>query len=200
MLRGVTGGLRGVTGCYGWVDIQGVFNQNRAVSRASFSEDRIFVASGGVFIGIMTLILTGVIAAPLFKFWGAGWFADFLYRAYHLSCHQLPSRSWFICGAKLGVCVRCLATYIFFIATALTLFIRSIREWIGRRCFLRLVLPLSLGLFFPLLVDGLLQLITPWESTNPLRFITGGLTGMGTALVLGYFLIRFAKRVEVFLR
>ena len=148
----------------------------------------------------MTLILTGIIATPLFELWGAGWLADFLYRAYHLSCHQLPSRSWFICGAKLGVCVRCLATYLFFIPVGVTLFIRPLRTWIARRSFLRFVLSVWLGSLFPLLVDGLLQLITPWESTNLLRFITGGLAGAGTALLLGYLVLRFTKKVEASLR
>jgi uncharacterized membrane protein len=184
------------TGCYGWVDIQGVFNQNRAVSQASFSEDRIFIISWGVFIGIMTLILTGVIAAPLFEFWGAGGLADFLYRAYHLSCHQLPSRSWFICGAKLGVCVRCLATYLFFIPMGAALFIRSAREWLIRRSFLKFVLPISLAFLSPLVIDGLLQLITPWESTNLLRFATGALAGVGTALLFGYLFLKFIERVD----
>ncbi len=144
----------------------------------------------------MTLVLTGVIAAPLFEFWGIGWLADFLYRAYHLSCHQLPSRSWFICGTKLGVCVRCLATYLFFIPIGAALFIRSLRIWIGRRSFLRFVLPVWLGSLSPLLIDGLLQLITPWESTNLLRFATGALAGVGTALLFGYLFLKFIERVD----
>jgi uncharacterized membrane protein len=170
------------------------------VSDEVFKEDRIFIISWGAFIGITTLILLGVIAAPLFEFWGAGGIADFLYRAYHLGCHQLPSRSWFICGAKLGVCVRCFSTYLFLIISDTAFFIRPIREWIKRRWFLRFVLPLSLGLFFPLLVDGLLQVITPWESTNLLRFATGGLAGAGTALLLGYLVLRFTHKVEASLR
>lgn len=177
------------------VDIRGVFNQNSAVSQASFSEDRIFAASWGAFIGIMTLVLIGIIAAPLFELWKAKGIADFLYRVYHLSCHQLPSRSWFICGKKLGVCVRCFATYVLFIPVSATFFIRPIKKWIGRRCFLRFVLPLSLGLLSPLVIDGLLQLLTPWESTNLLRFATGGLAGAGVALLFGYLFLKFTERI-----
>jgi len=148
----------------------------------------------------MTILLTGVIAAPLLEFWGAAGLVDFLYRAYHLSCHQLPSRSWLICGKKLGVCVRCFATYILFIPVGVALFIRPLRTWIARRSFLRFVLPVWLGSLSPLLIDSLLQLITPWESTNFLRFITGGLAGVGTALLLGYLVLRFTQKVEASLR
>ncbi|TKJ39161.1 hypothetical protein CEE36_10350 [candidate division TA06 bacterium B3_TA06] len=170
------------------------------MSHEVFKEDRIFIISWGVFIGIMTILLTGVIAAPLFELWKAEGIADFLYRAYHLSCHQLPSRSWFICGAKLGVCVRCLATYLFFIPIGVALFIRPLRTWIARRSFLRFVLPVWLGSLSLLLIDGLLQLVTPWESTNFLRFVTGGLAGVGTALLLGYLVLRFTQKVEASLR
>lgn len=170
------------------------------MSREVFKEDRIFIISWGVFIGIMTLLLLGVVAVPLLEFWGAAGIADFLYRAYHLSCHQLPSRSWFICGKKLGVCIRCFATYVFFIPVGVALFIRPLRTWIARRSFLRFVLPVWLGSLSPLLIDGLLQLVTPWESTNFLRFVTGGLAGAGTALLLGYLVLRFTQKVEASLR
>ena len=188
-----------VTG-YGWVDIRRVFNQNRAVSQASFAEDRIFTISWGVFLGLMAFLVMGILIAPLLKTLGVSGISRLLYGFYHLGCHQLDERSWFICSAKLGVCVRCLATYVFFIPMGFALFIRPLRIWIGRRSFLRFVLPVWLGSLSPLLIDGLLQLVTPWESTNLLRFITGGLAGAGTALLLGYLVLRFTQKVEASLR
>jgi uncharacterized membrane protein len=170
------------------------------VPRKSFAEDRIFTISWAVFVGLIAILFLGVIAAPLARLWGARGFADFLYRFYHLTCHQLPSRSWFILGEKLGVCVRCFATYLVLIPAAAALFIRTLREWLVRRPFLSLVLPISLGLLSPTAIDGLLQLLTPWESVNLLRFITGGLAGIGTALFLGYLVLHLAERIEASLR
>ncbi|TET22135.1 MAG: DUF2085 domain-containing protein [Candidatus Stahlbacteria bacterium] len=170
------------------------------MSHEVFKEDRIFIISWGVFLGLMAFLVMGILIAPLLKTLGVSGISRFLYGFYHLGCHQLDERSWFICSAKLGVCVRCFATYLFLIIAGAAFFIRPIREWIQRRWFLRLVLPLSLGLFFPLLVDGLFQLITPWESTNLLRFITGGLAGAGTALLLGYLVLRFTQKVEASIR
>jgi uncharacterized membrane protein len=176
-----------------------VLQQNLSVRRA-FLEERVFTISWGMFAGLITLLFLGVIAAPLSKFWGAHGLADFLYRFYHLTCHQLSSRSWFILGEKLGVCVRCFATYLFLIPAATALFIRPLREWLARRSFLRFVLPIFLGLLSPTAIDGLLQLLTPWESMNLLRFITGGLAGIGTGGFLGYLVLRLAERIEASLQ
>lgn len=38
---------------------------------------------------------------------------------------------------------------------------------------------LMLGMLLPMLADGFLQLLTPYESTNPRRLITGILFGYG---------------------
>lgn len=168
--------------------------------RREFLEERVFLISWGVFVGFIAVLFLGVIAAPLFRFWGAHGLADFLYRFYHLTCHQLSSRSWFILGEKLGVCVRCFATYLSLIPAATALFIRPLREWLARRSFLKFVLPVFLGLLSPTIIDGLLQLLTPWESVNLLRFITGGLAGIGTGVFLGHLVLRLADRIEVSLR
>lgn len=165
-----------------------------------FLEERVFLISWGVFVGLIILLFLGVIAAPLTRFWGACGLADFLYRFYHLTCHQLPSRSWFTFGEKLGVCVRCFATYLALIPAAAALFIRPLRKWLARRSFSRFVLPVFLGLLSPTIIDGLLQLLTLWESINLLRFITGGLAGIGTAFFLGYLVLRLAERIEASLR
>lgn len=170
------------------------------MSREVFKEDRIFIISWGVFLGLMAFLVMGILIVPLLKTLGVSGISRLLYGFYHLGCHQLDERSWFICSAKLGVCVRCFATYVFFIPVGVALFIRPLRTWIARRSFLRFVLPVWLGSLSPLLIDGLLQLVTPWESTNLLRFITGGLAGVGTALLLGYLVLRFTQKVEASLR
>lgn len=176
-----------------------VLLQNVSVRRA-FLEEQVFVISWGMFVGLITLLFLGVIAAPLFRFWGAYGLANFLYRFYHLTCHQLSSRSWFILWEKLGVCVRCFATYLALIPAAAALFIRPLREWLARRPFSKFVLPIFLGLLSPIAIDGLLQLLTPWESVGFLRFITGGLAGIGTGVFLGYLVLRLAERIEASLR
>jgi len=170
------------------------------VSRKYFAEDRIFIISWGIFTALATMLFLGVIAAPLFVRWELHGVADFLYGFYHLTCHQMPARSWFIDDVQLAVCVRCFSTYLFLIPASGALFFRPVREWLRGRSFLKFVLPASFALLFPLAADGFVQLLTPWESTHLLRFVTGGLASAGMVLFLGNLYLKFSERIEASLR
>lgn len=163
---------------------------------AHFVEDRVFISGWGVFIGLLAVFLAGVILAPVLERYGAQGLARFLYGFYHLSCHQLPSRSWFLCGEKFGVCVRCFSTYLLLVASGSMLFLRRARYWLASRSFTRFVLPIFICALSPLVTDGFVQLFTKWESTNLLRFITGSLAGAGLALFLGFLFLKVSGAVD----
>jgi len=101
---------------------------------------------------------------------------------YRLPCHQLPERSFFVFGHKMALCARCSSLYLSFLGVGLLYGLwRSIP--LSRRYRLS---PLSLKLLFlltlPMALDGAIQLLGLWESTNILRAITGALAGGGFGL------------------
>jgi len=85
------------------------------------------------------------------------------------TCHRLPSRSLHLPWGLTGLCARC-TSFWFAMATAPALLYHLKRRppfWTG------------LLLFIPLVVDGLMQKYTPYESTNLLRVLTGLTAGTG---------------------
>jgi len=108
--------------------------------------------------------------------------AKVVYMLYRLTCHQLPERSFFVFGYKMALCVRCSSLYLSFWGVGL--FYGLWRSTpLSRRYRLS---PLSLKLLFllalPMAIDGAIQLLGLWESTNTLRAITGALAGGGFGL------------------
>ncbi len=108
--------------------------------------------------------------------------AKLVYALYRLTCHQLPERSFFVFGHKMALCARCSSLYISFWGVGL--FYGLWRSTpLGRRCRLS---PLRLRFLFllalPMAIDGTMQLLGFWESTNTLRAITGALAGGGFGL------------------
>ncbi len=87
-------------------------------------------------------------------------------------CHQHASRSFFLNGNQMPVCSRCTAIFLSIGITAFALMFFRIRAnfWV----ILLLILPMA--------VDGVMQLLTPYESTNLIRFITGSLAGFATVI------------------
>ena len=102
-------------------------------------------------------------------------FARFFYVAGDVNCHQHASRSYFLNDNQMPFCARCTAI---FLGMAVGIFITLI-----------LVLEINilwiiLGLV-PIGLDGGIQLVTDYESSNPLRFVTGLLAGMVVGVALG---------------
>lgn len=116
-------------------------------------------------------------AMPAFERW--------IYHAGDEQCHQLPQRSLSLNGNQMPFCSRCVSIYLLMaIGLAITVLprlpryddITALRWWV-------VVIALV-----PIGVDGLAQLYGLWESTNLVRFATGGLIGAVTGLALGYML------------
>lgn len=116
-----------------------------------------------------------IFVAPLAAGGGHGEVATAIYRAFSLLCHQLPERSYFIDGHKLGVCSRCTGLYAGFAFTLLVYpLIRSLRHAASpaRKWLLLAAIPLA--------VDFSLTFLAIWENTHTSRLLTGALLGSAT--------------------
>jgi uncharacterized membrane protein len=116
-----------------------------------------------------------IFVAPLSAGSGNGVFAAAIYRAFSILCHQLPERSYFIDGHKLGVCSRCTGLYAGFAFTLLLYpLIRSLRNaaFPARKWLLLGAIPLALD--FSVTYFGF------WENTHTSRLLTGALLGSVT--------------------
>ena len=102
-------------------------------------------------------------------------FAEAIYNFGDSSCHQLNHRSLFINGNQMPLCARDIGIYVGFAIGALivTFFAVEMRMW------------WILGSLVPIGIDGLTQMFTSYESTNPIRLITGGLAGIMTTMIMG---------------
>lgn len=91
-----------------------------------------------------------------------------------LNCHQLASRSFFLNGNEMPFCARDLGLFIGLVVGMAVALLTKVRPP---------VYLLALGVV-PLGVDGLLQLLTEYESSNPVRLLTGILAGACLALMI----------------
>src|SRR3954470_22520935 len=86
--------------------------------------------------------------SPLAKASGHPLIGEWLFRIYTPLCHQLPERSFFICGHQVGFCHRCVALYSSIVLAGLLFGL-----------FRRRIQPTSLKigglLLLPILIDGL---------------------------------------------
>jgi uncharacterized membrane protein len=122
-------------------------------------------ALAGLYVGLPVL-------APVLMWLNLAAPARGIFFVYQYLCHQLPERSFFIFGNQIAFCQRDTAIYgSLFVAG---LFYAASR-WRWK--------PLKWWVFglmlVPMVVDGSLQLLTPYESTWHLRVLTGVLTGAG---------------------
>ena len=97
-------------------------------------------------------------------------------------CHQLPERSFFICGYQFPVCARCAGIIIGYIISIIySIFFKKIN------------LTFAILLLFPMSFDGLLQLFTRYLSNNIKRCLTGFLAGFGFIQLIKIFIIFIIK-------
>jgi uncharacterized membrane protein len=94
-------------------------------------------------------------------------FAKWVYDSGDFNCHQKASRSLFINGNEMPYCSRCVG--IFFGMAIGTMFSLYFVVELRLRYILVALLPIG--------IDGGMQLVGFWESTNPVRLATGGLAG-----------------------
>jgi uncharacterized membrane protein len=124
------------------------------------------------------LFIAPALAAPYLLSQGQGAPANVIYFVYHLTCHQMPSRSFFIFGQKMAFCERDLAIYATVLVAGLVFgLVRRQLKPLNWKIFLLLILPMA--------VDGFSQLFGLRESTWELRLITGALFG-GASVWLFY--------------
>jgi len=120
------------------------------------------------------LFAAGAVLSPILRATGHDRLGLLLFHLYGYTCHQMPSRSFFILGRQIAVCQRDLPLYgslgmggIVYALTGRRFSIRSSR--------------LYLWVFVaPLAIDGTTQLLGLRESNWQLRVITGVLLGVGT--------------------
>ena len=124
----------------------------------------------------------------------------FTYGFGDINCHQKHYRSWEINGNQMPVCTRDVGIFAGALLGAALFGRFGVNRWTIRDTLLS-ILPdnsltgiyrdnrrmhvfLGMGLLFvlPMAIDGFTQLLTDYESTNPIRVITGLIFGTGLGL------------------
>lgn len=138
-----------------------------------------------------------LVAVPYFEYLSGKYeiISSIIFINFHLLCHQMPERSYFIFGNQMPVCVRCTGIYFgFLIGTIIYPFIRGLKT---REIPHRWILILAL---LPLGIDGFTQLIGLRESTNDLRIITGMFFGMLTAFFIMPAFLQIYDELYIFIK
>jgi len=92
-------------------------------------------------------------------------------------CHQLAERSYFLNGNQMPFCARDVGLFAgFAVGFSILLLLRLIVN----------PLMVLIGLI-PIAIDGGLQLVTSYESNNPLRLATGFVAGITFAVLIAQF-------------
>ena len=86
-------------------------------------------------------------------------------------CHCRGDRSFYYKGKKFPICARCTGELVGMIFSMFSCF------------FFRLSVSVSLLILLPMIIDGVIQMTTAYESNNTKRFITGLLFGYGIIML-----------------
>lgn len=124
-------------------------------------------------------------------------FPRFVYYIGDFNCHQIYERSFILNGNQMPMCSRDIGIFIgmnigFFISlfitpttrlvsTAIQFFPQKMRKVKRKKTLLMIT---AVAMIIPAAIDGFLQLLTPYESTNSIRFATGIPLGVGIAGVI----------------
>jgi uncharacterized membrane protein len=95
------------------------------------------------------------------------------YLTLFFACHQLPERSFFCRGRQFPICSRCTGILLGYLLGMIYAFLFGSISWY-----------FAILMILPLVVDGYLQFIHVWQSTNIRRLWTGILAGIGTDFIL----------------
>jgi uncharacterized membrane protein len=121
------------------------------------------------------LFILGSISAPYLSYGGEEGIAKYIYGFYGISCHQIPSRSFFIFNHQIAICVRCFSFYVTMLVWGLLLSLKSFRP-LGRRT--------AFFLALPIMMDVLLQALEIRESTHLLRVTTAVLLSLSISFYI----------------
>ncbi len=144
-----------------------------------------------IVLGVASLLLLVIVAAPLAASANHPLLAFGSYRAFAFLCHQIPERSFHFHDAPLAVCARCWGIYSGFALGALCYpLVASLR---------RPVMPARMWLLvavIPTGIDFLLGFTGLWANTHWSRALTGALLGAVGArfVVAGALEISCSKR------
>ena len=131
------------------------------------------------------------------------------------NCHQMSSRSYSINDNQMPVCSRDVGIFIgmsigfltaFFTDTSsgvckaiISVFPKKIGSRILKRINPKILAAIIISVFIlPMIIDGFLQLTTSYESTNPIRTVSGFLFGWILALFLGSFIASSVEEIHNF--
>ena len=100
--------------------------------------------------------------------------AKSIYYIGDLNCHQLSHRSYSYNDNQMAFCARDTGIFLGLVLG----FMYASRKRIV------LTLPLVIAALIPIGLDGTIQLLTDYESTNPKRLITGLIAGVVTGFAI----------------
>ena len=140
-------------------------------------------------------------------------FQRVIYTIGDFNCHQMSSRSFFINGNQLPFCSRDIGVFSgLFVGSILSSFLgyhpniyeslfypfpERFRGVVRKRP--RVWASIFALIFLsPLILDGTIQMLTPYESNNTVRFITGISAGFALMIYTGAFIISAKAEMEVF--
>lgn len=89
-------------------------------------------------------------------------------------CHCRADRSFYWKGKQFPLCARCTGELAGIVASIFCFF------------FVQLDWRVALVILLPMIVDGFVQALTRYESTNVRRFVTGALFGFGLYQLFAY--------------
>jgi uncharacterized membrane protein len=123
----------------------------------------------------LCLFILGAILAPYLSYLGEGEMAKYIYGFYGISCHQIPSRSFFVFNHKIAICARCFSFYASMLVFGLLLSLKNFRP-LSRRTVSFLALPI--------MMDVSLQTLGIRESTHLFRVVTAVLLSLSISFYI----------------
>jgi len=123
----------------------------------------------------LLLFILGSVSAPGLSYLGQEGIAKYIYAFYGISCHQIPSRSFFIFDHQIAICARCFSFFASMFVFGLLLSLKNLRP-LNRK--------IAFFLALPILVDVLLQMLGIKESTHLLRVTTATLLALSLSFYI----------------
>lgn len=144
-----------------------------------------------VALSVAALWLLATISPAVLAAEGDTTVSSALYHFFGYICHQLPDRSFFLDGHKLGVCSRCFGVYAgLFAGFAVYPLWRSIDniEPLPRIWLLLSVVPIG--------IDWALGVFGIWANTFASRFVTGTILGLACATYIAPAIIEIVRNLS----
>lgn len=99
---------------------------------------------------------------------------------YFFICHKKPERSFFYRGKQFPICSRCTGIFIGYIIGIIIIILSFLFNYqIPKPQYLFILIT-------PMAIDGTMQFLTSYESTNIKRLITGILSGIAMMILIYY--------------